>query len=86
VLLLDGERRPIGWVNTLRLAPDGSLGEADTDPSSPIFPPETTLRDALSMLLATSVQTGVLVEEDGRYRGVLTLEAVAAALRGEAPV
>jgi osmoprotectant transport system ATP-binding protein len=82
ILLLDRDGRPEGWVNARRLRPDGTLDSEAADPSSPLFTPGTTLRDALSMLLASAVQTGVVVDESGRYVGALTLEAVGAALRG----
>ena len=42
---------------------------------------ETTLRDALSMLLASAVQTAVVVDEGGRYAGVLTLDTLGIAFR-----
>jgi osmoprotectant transport system ATP-binding protein len=80
VLLLDPETRPVGWVDTSRF--DGlALQASHADPSSPIVSFDTTLRDALSMLLATAVQTAVVVDEHGRYQGVLTLEALGAAFR-----
>jgi osmoprotectant transport system ATP-binding protein len=81
VLLLDAERRPIGWIDVRRLPSGGSVTADQSDPSSPFFTRETTLRDALSLLLATAVQTGVVVDDASRYLGVLTLDAVAAALR-----
>jgi osmoprotectant transport system ATP-binding protein len=80
VLLLDGETRPVGWVDVARV--DGRPLEAgDADPSSPIVTFDTTLRDALSMLLATTVQTAVVVDERGTYQGVLTLDALGTAFR-----
>jgi CBS domain containing-hemolysin-like protein len=42
---------------------------------------DTTLRDALSMSLATAVQTAVVVDEHGTYQGVLTLDAMGTAFR-----
>ena len=82
VLLLDANDRPEGWVNVKHL--DGSIGPEAVDPSSPIINFETTLRDALSMLLASSVQTAVVVDERGRYGGVLTLDALGEAFRAPA--
>ena len=73
VLLLDADDRPHGWVNVENLPASGAIGDEETDPSSPIVTFETTLRDALSMLLASAVQTAVVVDEAGRYAGVLTL-------------
>jgi osmoprotectant transport system ATP-binding protein len=81
LLLLDADGRPEGWVNAHRLPRDGVLSGGAADPSSPIFTTDTTLRDALSLLLASAVQTGVVVDAGGRYLGAVTLDAVGAALR-----
>ncbi|MDE3074972.1 MAG: ABC transporter ATP-binding protein, partial [Chloroflexota bacterium] len=81
-LLLDPENRPIGWINLSRRPPGSVAALADADASSPFLESSTTLRDALSMLLGADVQTAVVVDEHGRYRGVLTLQSIAAKLRG----
>ena len=44
------------------------------DPSSPLFARSTRVRDALSLLMASGVRTGVAVDDEGRYVGVITLE------------
>ena len=84
VLLLDPERRPAGWIGAGQLQRDVALAPELADPSSPIFTRETTLREALSRLLATAVQMGVVVDDAGRYLGTVSLETVGAALRATA--
>ena len=81
VLLLDGEGRPHGWVNVARLPEHGAIEADAADPSSSIVTVDTTLRDAVSMMLASAVQTGVVVDAAGRYSGALSLDGVASALR-----
>ncbi|MDQ3811524.1 MAG: ABC transporter ATP-binding protein [Chloroflexota bacterium] len=81
VLLLDAEERPCGWLSVAQIERDGSIRAEAVDPSSPVISFETTLRDALSLLLASAVQTAVVVDERGRYAGVLTLEALGSAFR-----
>ena len=66
VLLLDAERRPVGWVNRAR--PD--LGP---DPSSPIVRLGTRVKDALSALLASGVAMAVVVDDERRYLGTVAL-------------
>jgi osmoprotectant transport system ATP-binding protein len=83
VLLLDQDDRPQGWIGVDRLTSDEPLNAEDVDASSPLVYFETTLRDALSMLLASAVQTAVVVDERGRYAGVLTLDELGAAFRAE---
>ncbi len=81
VLLLDNADRPLGWISTAQLRSGSALEAEAVDPSSPVVTFETTLRDALSMLLASAVQTAVVVDEQGRYAGVLTLDALGSAFR-----
>jgi osmoprotectant transport system ATP-binding protein len=76
VLLVDGSERPIGWVEPDDLPDDGSVGEADADPMSPLLDRRTTLKDATSRLLDEEVRNGVVVDRDGRVQGLLTLRAV----------
>jgi osmoprotectant transport system ATP-binding protein len=83
VLLLDHGDRPLGWLNVDRAPRSGALGPDDVDASSPLVHMETTLRDALSMLLASAVQTAVVIDEHGRYEGIVTLDALGSAFRAE---
>jgi osmoprotectant transport system ATP-binding protein len=83
VLLLDGEARPQGWIKVERLLNDEPLTADNVDASSPLVTFESTLRDALSMLLASAVQTAVVVDEHGRFLGELTVEALGTAFRSE---
>ncbi len=48
---------------------------------SPLLSPETTLKDALSMMLDADVNAGIVVDRDGRVRGLLLTDMVAAFLR-----
>ena len=84
VLLLDRDDRPQGWMRVEQLAREGPLTADSMDASSPLVHYETTLRDALSMLLASAVQTAVVVDERGRYAGILTLDELAIAFRSDA--
>jgi CBS domain containing-hemolysin-like protein len=66
-----------------QLDPEGSLSADSVDASSPFVSADTTLRDALSMLLTSAVQTAVVVDERGRYAGVLTFDEIGLAFRSE---
>ena len=57
--------------------PRGAVTEAMANPVSPTVNRRTTLKDALSMMLDADVQTGIVVDRDGRTQGLLTIEAVA---------
>ncbi len=51
----------------------------------PELPPMTTLRDALSILLAADTRGGLAVDEEGRPRGLVTVDAIASALAADLP-
>ena len=79
-LLVDERGRPLGWIRE----PD--LGDETVDPSrampgASLIEPETTLRDALSAMLASSVQLGVVVDERERVLGLVSVDQISAMLR-----
>jgi osmoprotectant transport system ATP-binding protein len=83
-LLVDGEHRPIGWIDQHDLAGDGPIDAAAATPGAPTVEPESTLRDALSAMLGSSVQLGVVVDAGGRVLGLVSVDAIGDRLR--APV
>jgi osmoprotectant transport system ATP-binding protein len=83
VLLLGRDERPLGWMRVDQLSADDRLRPENVDASSPLVGFETTLRDALSMLLTSAVQTAVVIDERGRYAGVLTFDELGHAFRSE---
>lgn len=77
VLLVDAERRPVGWVNRAR--PD-----LDPDPSSPIVTRATRVKDALSALLASGVAMAVVVDDEQRYVATIALDDITRLLTEQA--
>jgi len=77
LLLIDDEDRPIGWFDQHTIPTEGTLLATSAIPMSPLLDRRTTLKDALSMLLDADVQAGVLVDRDGRLRGIVTVGMVA---------
>jgi len=84
VLLLDAERRPLGWIGRHELGGDGAVAAEDATPGSPTLQPETTLRDALSTMLGSSVQMGVVVDEREAVLGLVSVDAISEVLRAGA--
>jgi CBS domain containing-hemolysin-like protein len=82
VLLIDRDETPLGWIRTSELGSRPLIAE-NVDSSSPFVHYETTLRDALSMLLASEVQTAVVVDDRGRYLNILTFDELGLAFRSE---
>jgi osmoprotectant transport system ATP-binding protein len=83
-LLLDGDDRPIGWIGRRDLSRDGDVDAEDATPGSPLLQPESTLRDALSTMLGSSVQLGVVVDEGERMIGVISVDAISDVIRAPA--
>ena len=75
VLLVDSERRPLGWLS------DADLGQA-TVPQRPGTSPDPVLelddvmRDALSDLLQAETRYAPVVDAQGRIAGVLSVEII----------
>jgi osmoprotectant transport system ATP-binding protein len=83
-LLVDDGERPLGWIDAHDLDGEGPIDPATATPGAPTFQPETTLRDALSAMLLSSVQLGAVVDEHERVLGVINVDAISDELR--APV
>jgi osmoprotectant transport system ATP-binding protein len=84
-LLLDSAERPLGWIDAHDLEGDGPIDPSAATPGAPTVQPETTLRDALSAMLLSSVQLGVVVDEHERVLGVISVDAISDALRASTP-
>ena len=82
-LVTDADDRPLGWMPAPDLAGDGPLTVEDAGPGLATVEPESTLRDALSAMLASSVQQGVVVDDRGRVLGVVSVDAISAVLGTE---
>jgi osmoprotectant transport system ATP-binding protein len=83
-LLVDDRDRPIGWVGRQDIAGEGTVMADDATPGSPTLEPESTLRDALSVMLGSSVQLGVVVDDAERVLGVISVDAISDVLRAPA--
>ena len=85
ILLLDDANRPLGWVAAATCPVDVALDEALASATSPLFGRRTTLKDALSMLLASDVQAGIVTDDRGAYTGLVTADAIAERMRPPTP-
>ena len=86
-LLVDGGGRPLGWIRESDLDGQGLINPERAIPGANLLEPETTLRDALSAMLASSVQLGVVVDERERVLGLVSVDQISEVLqRGQLPV
>jgi osmoprotectant transport system ATP-binding protein len=74
-LLVDSERRPLGWLTERDLAADVVPRQADS-PLGPVLERDDVMRDALADLLQGESQYAPVVDHRGRIAGVLSVEII----------
>jgi osmoprotectant transport system ATP-binding protein len=74
-LLVDSERRPLGWLSERDLAADVVPARPDSAPD-PILELDAVMRDALANLLQTETQYAPVVDSARRIAGVLSVEII----------
>ncbi len=77
--LLDGDRFT-GWVHLDELAGDPALRDLRPELPAAVLAPDNTLRTAVDVIMATNTSVAV-VEDRGRFAGVVTLERIRKGLR-----
>jgi osmoprotectant transport system ATP-binding protein len=82
VLMVDEQDRPVGWLARHQLG-QGPVGPERPSSPEPLLDPESTLRDALSSMLGSAVQEGLVVDAAGKLLGSVSVEAVGSILRRE---
>ncbi|TGO06281.1 ABC transporter ATP-binding protein [Serinibacter arcticus] len=82
-LVVDGDRRPVGWLNATRQALVGERGEAALAPLGSLSTPSRTLRQSLDAVLSSPSERGVVVDDDGALLGVVEANDVLAALSAQ---
>jgi len=83
-LLVDPDKRPIGWLGKAELLGDGPIEPDAATSAATLLQPESTLRDALSALLLSGVQLGVVVDENERVLGAISVDEISDTLRAAA--
>jgi len=74
-LLVDSERRPLGWLSERDLAADVVPNQPDS-PLGPVLELDDVMRDALADLLQGETQYAPVVDHSGRIAGVLSVEII----------
>jgi osmoprotectant transport system ATP-binding protein len=74
-LLVDSERRPLGWLSESDLAAPVVPAQPDSAPN-PILELDDVMRDALSDLLRAESLYAPVVDPQGRIAGVLSVEII----------
>src|SRR3954447_11000407 len=74
-LVVDSERRPLGWLSDSDLRGDTVPQKPDTGPE-PLLDADDIMRDALADLLQTETQYAPVTDAQGRIAGVLSVEII----------
>ncbi len=89
-LLVDSQRRPLGWLSERDLGGE-LVPEQPDSPAEPLLDRDDVMRDALANLLQSETQYAPVVDASGEIDGVLSVEIISeflvspAALKEEHP-
>jgi osmoprotectant transport system ATP-binding protein len=79
-LLVDSERRPLGWLSERDLRAETVPSRPDS-PLGPLLDRDDVMRDALADLLQGEAQYAAVVDAEGRIDGVLSVEIISEFLK-----
>jgi osmoprotectant transport system ATP-binding protein len=79
-LLVDSERRPLGWLSERDLRAETVPSRPDS-PLGPLLDRDDVMRDALADLLQGEAQYAAVVDHEGRIDGVLSVEIISEFLK-----
>ena len=82
-LVVDSDRRPIGWLSESDLEQETVPARPDT-PADPVIDQDDILRDALADLLQSETQYAPVRDAQGRITGVLSIEIISEFLHSPA--
>jgi osmoprotectant transport system ATP-binding protein len=74
-LVIDSERRPLGWLSEDDLSAEIVPARPNTSPD-PVLDLDDVMRDALSDLLQAETRYAPVVDAEGRIAGVLSVEII----------
>ena len=74
-LLVDSERRPLGWLSERDLELE-MVPQRPDSPAEPVLDLDDVMRDALADLLQAETMYAPVVDGDGRIAGVLSIEII----------
>jgi osmoprotectant transport system ATP-binding protein len=74
-LLVDSERRPMGWLSERDLEVE-TVPERPDSPLGPVLDGDDVVRDALADILQGGAQYAAVTDRDGRIAGVLSVEII----------
>jgi osmoprotectant transport system ATP-binding protein len=77
VAVVEADGRLAGWVGAAALDGATRVAERAPEPFAAVVHPDTTLKAALDGIVTSRTRVAVVVDAEGRYEGVLTLDDLA---------
>jgi hypothetical protein len=74
VVVVDGDRRLLGWAHAGEAAERGRVGDAEVRPFQLQVRADDSLRAALNAMVQSRTGVAVRVSDGDRYEGIVTLE------------
>ena len=74
VVVVDGDRRLLGWAHAREVAERGRVGDAEIRPFQLQVRADDSLRAALNAMVQSRTGVAVRVSDGDRYEGIVTLE------------
>ena len=82
VLILDGQRRPKGWLSQREIEAAGERHLGDVgEPATALVEAEASLSDALNTMLGAAHDVAIVIDSDGVYHGVVDIETINRSVR-----
>ncbi len=83
VLILDGNRRPLSWVNIEHLVrhQEGRSWGAVGLPPDAVVAPHATLSDTLNEMISARYSTAIVVDAAGSYQGIVDIDTINESVR-----
>ena len=69
----------VGWIHEADLAGRRQLSDAPSSPPARVVTPDSTLRNALELIMSSNTAVAV-IDDAGRFGGIVTLETIRAGL------
>jgi osmoprotectant transport system ATP-binding protein len=79
VVVLDGERL-LGWIDRRMLDSSASVGDVEPREFAAMVTGGSSLRTALDIIVSTRTHVAVVVDDEDRYQGIMTLDQLTAEL------
>jgi osmoprotectant transport system ATP-binding protein len=83
VAVIDGDDRFLGWIAAASLTNLGSesrIGDLSLQAPGATVRPVTQLREALDLVVTSNARVATVVDDDGRFVGVVTIDGIAGGL------